>query len=166
MTATQTPDLSAAQLAEVATTRQLLEGLLAQERYEILQVVVGDFDRRESVLLDSPGTRAKRLLIPRFGQGNSNLAVPATITEICEQDEGRLGGLIVNTGTFPIRLYFTIPGKLGGVGAAAPAQAPHACTTLNAAGGSFDFRLGNVLYGGTVCAHGVGGASTLDWGTF
>ena len=157
-------DLLPGALGELVHIRALIEALLLGQRDDILQVVVGDFDRREAVLMDSPSTHAKRLIVPRFGLGGNGLAVPAgVVTEVCEQNEGRLGGLIVNTGTSPVRLYLAVPGDIGGTGNPLSNQAPNRPSTYLAANGSFDFRLGNVLYGGTVCAAGVGGASTLDW---
>lgn len=167
----QPPNPDAAGAAGVFSAHELISALLAQERAEVLQVAVGNFDRRQAVLYDWPpgaGGRTKRLIVPRFGLGATGLAVPsATVTEVCEQNEGRLGGLIVNTGTFPCRLYFTTPGDIGGPGnVLSPQATQRPCTWLGASGGSFDFRLGNVLYGGTICAAGVGGATTLDWAEF
>lgn len=160
-------DLTPTILGQLTAHRQMLAALLGAERYNILQITVGNFDRRESVLLDSPGQGARRLIVPRYGQGQNGLAIPsATVTEVCEQDEGRFGGLIVNTGANPVRLYLCPPGDIGGPGSALSGQATQRPATYLAPLGSFDFRLGNILYGGTVCAAGVGGASTLDWCTF
>lgn len=165
----QAPNPDVAQANGVFHIHDLIMALLAAERANVIQVSVGNFDRREVSLLDFPpgmGGHTKRLIVPRYGLGGVVL-VATTVTEILEQNEGRLGGQIVNSGGFPVRLYLTTPGDIGGAGNALSNQAPNRPSVwLAANGGAWDFRLGHMTYGGTVCAVGIGGASQVDAAEF
>lgn len=149
---------------DIARIRQVAEVGIIAERAKILQIVVGDFDRQESVLQESPAPGSKRLLIPRFGNGTdqaTGAAITTTPVEILEKNEGRVGGTIVNYGANAAFLFLCNLGNLTG------GQVHQRPTVwLGAGGGSWDFRLGNVLYGGTVCAASTTLTTTLTVAEF
>lgn len=165
----QAPSADASGLNALFHSHDLLLSMLAADRANVLQIAVGDFERRESALYDFPagmGGHTKRLIVPRIGTGGQ-FAVPTTVTELCHQNEGRLGGTVVNNGAFPCRLFLATSGDIGGVGAAPSGQSLNrASIWLNSGGGSWDFRFANVLYGGSVCAVGLGGATSVDVAEF
>lgn len=151
---------------ELGHIRGILEAQLLQERDDLLQIVFGPFRRRELVLADGPGPRSKRLIVPRDGQGGQ-VTINTTITLVLSENEGRLGGLIVNShASNNVRLLFCHAGDVGGVGNAPSNQAANRPSAVLVPGGSFDFRMGNALYGGPVVAYGVVGASLLDVAEF
>lgn len=159
-------DMTPTAVGHVAAIRSLLSAMLLEQRADLLQLAFGPFQRQELVLVDDPIPQAKRLLVPRPGQGGVIPIASSLITTVLEENEGRLGGLIVNSGTVPVRLVFCRPGEAGGAGNAPSSQAANRPCTYLTIGGSFDFRQGNALYGGPVQAYGVGGAGQLDVSEF
>jgi hypothetical protein len=151
---------------EVVNTRRLLESLLNTQRTSIQNVVVGNFPYREAVLLDSPSTHAKRILVPRFGLGGI-VNVTTTVTAVLAANEGALGRLIVNYGSAAAILYLALAGDVGGIGNAPSGQATaRPCFWLAGGGGAFDGRLASVLYAGEICAATTTGSTTLTVAEF
>jgi hypothetical protein len=147
--------------AELGSIRALLEAVLASERAEILQVSVGNFDRRQAVLVDSPTPRAKRLIVPRYGQGGDNIPLATAPVLVLAQNEGRMGGYAVNRGaTNGALLYLCSAGDL-----AQSANRPAIWLPANGVV-AWDFRLGNVLYGGPVCAAAAAATTNLTIAEF
>lgn len=153
---------------ELPGIRLLLEAILTSRRYDIVDLVVGRFAYQEMVLEDVPGPGARRILVDRQGQGQAALAVPSgTVTPVLPVNEARVGGEIVNWGATNVALYLCDAGDIGGVGnALSPQAANRPALVLNAGGGSWDYRLGNILYGGAVQAAGIAGATTLSVAEF
>lgn len=156
---TSAPDLTATIAGQLASIRELLTAQLVAARYDVLDIAVGRFDPQEIVIADAPGTGSKRLLVDRQGQGGAIMAVaalasPTPASPLLSPNEGRLGGSIVNRGATPVFLFLCPSGDT---------QQPQGRPVmwLAAGGGAWDFRLGNALYAGPVCAAGDGGASTL-----
>src|SRR6266702_8128472 len=163
-TGSQAPDLTATIAGQLASIRELLNALLVATRYDVLDIGVGRFEAQEIVLADSPGTGSKRLLIDRQGQGGAiipigALASPAPAAQVVSPNEARLGGSIVNRGAAPVFLFLCSAGDT---------QQPQGRPVLwlAAGGGAWDFRIGNALYAGPVCAAGDGGVTTLSIGEF
>lgn len=148
------PPDSASVSATVELARQtaILAATLSQERASIIELAAGDMQHRERMLEDFPAPGSKRLLVHRTGNGNDVAAVPTTGVLALQGNTARLGGTIVNSGANAVILY------LCGAGVATPG-AP--AIWLAANGGSWDFRLGNVLWCGNVTAVAQVGASTL-----
>lgn len=162
----QDPNLTVTAIQEFLQLRSLLAALLTSERYRLTDVVVGRMNAQELVVYDVPGPGAKRLLIDRQGEGGIVPVGNGVITPVCQSSEGRVGGLVTNSGTANVRLYLAQAGDLGGVGNALSGQAGNRPSTLLFPGGSFDFRLGNVLYGGEVNAVALAAGGQVDWATF
>jgi hypothetical protein len=96
----------------------------------------------------------KRVVIPRAPTGGEFAVPSAEYVRICRGNRKRLGGTIVNDGEFPIRLVLAAVGK-----AAGPALSR---IYLAKGGGSWDFRLGPLLWAGHVAAIAIGGVSSLS----
>lgn len=139
---------------ELNQQTRLLTALLSQQRAGPLEIAVGDFSQRELVMDSFPVAGSRRALVFRSGAGTDNVPVPAAPAGVLvlPENAGRLGGAIVNSGAAPVILYLT-------VNAAPTPGAP--AIWLAASGGSWDFRLGNVLWSGNVSAAGQGGVSAL-----
>lgn len=110
-----------------------------------LEVAVGGSPNEREVH-DSPVRGKTRLSISdRRVTGNDGLTLTAAAAALLVVPElpGRLGGSIVNSGANPVTLYLSAPGR---------AQTGVGALWLAANGGSWDFRLGNVLWCGPVSA--------------
>ena len=141
-----------ASAVELAKQTAILGELLRQDRADLLDIAIGDFQGREMVLEQFPTAGSRRIIVFRTGAGNPSLAVPTTGVLALPDNAGRLGGAIVNSGTNAVVLYLC--------GAGIPTQGVPAIY-LSANGGAWDFRLGNVLWAGNVTAVALVGASTL-----
>lgn len=148
-----TGDASLVAGMELGRVRALLEALLAEARAELLEVAVADVQARELVLDQFPVPGAKRAIAYRTGSGADVFAVPTTGVLVLQANESRLGGTIVNSGANAVLLYLT------NTGAATPGRP---AIWLAASGGSWDFRLGNILWSGSVSAVAQVSASTLS----
>lgn len=137
---------------ELGAQTQLLHALLAESRSDLLEIAVADVQQRELVLDQFPVPGSKRAIVFRTGNGTDNLAVPTTGVLVLPDNASRLGGTIVNSATNPVILYLCATGK-------ATPGVP--AIWLAANGGSWDFRLGNVIWGGSVSAVAQIGASTI-----
>jgi hypothetical protein len=136
----------------------LLAAILAELRSGALETSVSDARGREMILSKFPITGAKRALVYRTGAGNDAIAVNAATYAtavpalVMTANEARLGGRIVNTGAAAVTLYLTErPVPVVGVPA----------VWLAGSGGSWDLRLGNVVWCGNVSAVAATGTSTL-----
>jgi hypothetical protein len=135
----------------------LLASILSELRASTLEVGVGDQKFRQMVLDQFPVAGCKRIIAYRTGNGTDAQAV-ATATYaapinglVIPANEARLGGAIVNIGTVAVNLYLTDrPVPVVGVPA-----------LQLAAGGSWDFRLGSLVWCGNVSAVATSTTSTL-----
>lgn len=138
---------------ELGKHSQFLQAILAQLRTQVLQVAVGDTQQQELSLNNFPVAGAKRVIAQRNGAGYDFFSVPTTGALVLSVNEGRLGGQIVNSGANAVVLYLWANGAAG-AGKPAIWLAPN--------GGSWDFRLGNLTWCGSVSAVAQTGASTLS----
>ena len=146
---------------EVVNTRRLLEALLNAQRSGLVNIVTGNFPYREAMLLDSPSTHAKRLLVPRSGAGGT-VALSTSLAAVLAANEGALGRIVVNTGASAAVLYLALAGDLGGLGALPGAQAANRPQVwLAASGGTWNGKVGEVTYAGEVNATAATGTTTL-----
>jgi len=120
----------------------------------LYDVVMGDFDHPEPVLLVSPP--ARRLRITRHGGGGEAIAVGTTISQLLLPNEGRMGLSIVNYGTPNVFVYLASPNVLQGSG-------PFTCPVLwlKGGGGSWDGEFAEGLWGGSVCVKGDAAGGVL-----
>ena len=141
-----------ASAVELAKQTAILGELLRQDRADLLDIGVGDFQGREMILEQFPTTGSRRVIAFRTGNGNPSMTVPTAGVLALPDNAGRLGGQIVNSGGAAVVLYLC--------GAGIPTQGVPAIY-LAANGGSWDFRLGNLLWCGNVTAVAQGSPSTL-----
>lgn len=100
---------------------------------------------------DFPVPGGERWMIQRSAIGGE-VALPASpvVTQILNANNRRLGGAVVNRGAKPLILVLGPAG--GGFGAGQLWLAPE--------GGSWDFRLGTIIWCGDVSGAGEGGATS------
>jgi hypothetical protein len=120
----------------------------------LYDVVMGDFDHPEPVLLVSPP--ARRLRITRHGGGGEAITVTTAISSVLAYNEGRMGLTIVNYGANNVFLYLSNINNLQGPG---PFTVP--VIWLKSAGGSWGGAFSEGLWGGSVCAKCDAATSTL-----
>jgi hypothetical protein len=123
----------------------------------IFDVIAGDFKGPESVLLSNPPVR--RLRITKKCHGFESLAITnvGDPVQIAESNEGRLGGQVVNTGANPCYIYPAPANDLAGM-----PVGNRPGMWLSASGGSWDFTISDIVWGGSVCALSITGATTLS----
>lgn len=135
---------------ELGVIRLLLETVLNAERTSVEELSVSDGVRQQSRLDDWPVAGAKRVLVPRVGNGYDAFPAPTGGALLFGANAARLGMSVVNAGTPAVILYLAV-GKLPGVPA----------IWLGGSGGAWDGRLGNALWAGNVFAVGQSSTGTL-----
>lgn len=134
--------------------KQIMQGREAGHS-GLFDVIVGDFSVPAPELLTSPP--AKRLRITKQGSGGDAVPVlAASVSLVLQRNEGRMGGQIVNYGAFPCFLYL---GQLADLATGEIHNRP--AMWVSASGGTWDFQLSSLIWGGTVCAQAIGGDTTL-----
>jgi len=117
----------------------------------LYDVVMGDFDHPEPVLLVSPP--ARRLRITRHAHGGPAMTVTQAPMLILGSNEGRMGLTIVNYGTNNLFLYLgALDDVIGG--------AQMGVLWLKAGGGSWDGEFSEGLWGGNVVGAADNAAGT------
>jgi hypothetical protein len=127
----------------------ILEAL--DTRVEELCIVDGNVE--PGLQKDFPVKGAQRWIINRTPDGRNLPLVSGEKTLILPANVNRLGGTIVNSGERPITLYLAAIAALG---------AGTATIILEANGGSWDFRLGNLFWCGNVVGVANGGNSEVS----
>lgn len=103
-----------------------------------------------------------RTVVTRSAIPPSNITIPSTGAIIFVANPMRLGGVIVNTGANPLQLVLGIDlanvtgAPQGGVG-----QTGYGTLWLSSSGGSWDFRLSDLLWGGSVYGYATTGSTTI-----
>lgn len=124
----------------------------------LYDVVAGDFDHPEPVVLTSPP--ARRLRITRHGRGGDSLVIPSALSAtstICTANEGRMGLQIVNYGANNLFVYLAAYDDLmaAGGGETVPSL------WLKSGGGSWDGEFAECLWGGNVTVRADAGTTTI-----
>lgn len=149
----------AALVSEVATTNHLLQRLLTNERADVVHLCVTDHEPAQLLMDNFPVPGARRLIVRRSGAGGTIALTAATPTVILTPNDNRLGGQIVNMGAAVVTLFLS--GDLLTPGGGVPLPSGAAQIGLNAGGGSWDLRLSNLGWAGTVIAVAGGGGSSV-----
>jgi hypothetical protein len=136
----------------------LLREILNSTRMNATAITVTDDAVAPILTTDYPVAGAHRWLIPRTAVGGPFEVKEAETLRVCRSNANRIGGSIVNSGEKPARLFLAKPGRTNAAGL----MPGIATVLLEPAGGSWDFRLGNLLWGGTVSGRGIGGATILE----
>lgn len=108
----------------------------------------------------APGFR--RTVVVRTSTPPSNLSIPVTGAIIFVGNHARLGGAIVNTGANALLLVLGIDlQNLTGAPMGGAAQAGYGTLWLAPNGGSWNFKLTDIIWGGSVYGYALGGTTTI-----
>lgn len=145
-----------AQLAQLCQavweTNRLLTASLTQEDSKILELVATDHGLGAPTEIDSPAPGYVRLVVERKCVGGTQ-ALTTAREQVRRASKNRLGGNIVNSGEKAVRLWLCgMNDQIAGVGT----------ILLSAGGGSWDYRLGNILWDGSITGAAIEGTSTLE----
>lgn len=136
-------------------TLEVLRRMASTESASPVEIAVTDEASQPQLLQDFPVPGAKRWLIPRTATGGDLVLPEGLFTDVLPPSRSRIGGTIVNGGAKDVRLYLA-PAQLAQVTNAV------ASVDLSKNGGSWDFRLGNLLWGGSISAKPKEGESELS----
>lgn len=146
-------------LAGLGETNGLLRELLAQESADISELCVSDREPPEQLMANFPTRGVQRMIVRRPGSGGSYPCAAGTPVPVLQPNENRLGGNIVNSGANAVTLY--LAADLLEPGTSTPIQgAPQ--LRLNGGGSSWNLKLSDVLWCGSVIAIADTGGSTLS----
>lgn len=137
------------------TTNELLKNIADNSGPGVQTLAVTEREVGGGIEVDFPVEGGTRWLIPRLATGGSFTVPQNEYVRVLEANNRRLGGTIVNRGSSPVILILANPNT-------AASQAGLGELYLSALGGSWDFRLGSLLWCGSVCAYGDEGESTVS----
>jgi hypothetical protein len=135
------------------TIIELLQQAAVESGDGLQTLAITEDEVRGGIEEDFPVEGARRWMIPRLATGGS-FTVPLTLVKLLDSNNRRLGGTIVNKGANNISLILAPPLTAG-------SQLGLGEVWLRALGGSWDFRVGSLLWCGSVCARAEGGESTV-----
>lgn len=147
-------------LAAIGDTNALLRALLAQESADISELCVSDREPPEALMANFPTRGVQRMIVRRPGNGGTYPLAAGNPTPVLQANENRLGGSIINSGANAVTLYLAADLLQPGSNTPLPQGAPQ--LRLNGGGGSWDLKLSDVLWCGTVVAVADTGGSTLS----
>lgn len=143
--------------AELAETNRLLRGMLTQDRAGIEQLCVTDREPAQATMENFPTVGARRLIVRRQGAGGLFALAAGVPLAVLQPNENRLGGTIVNAGAGAVTLF--LAGDLLTPGGGSPLAQGAPQIQLVANGGTWDLRLGNLLWCGSVIAQAAANSS-------
>lgn len=117
------------------------------------QLCVTDVSSDPGLQKDFPVRGAQRWVIHRLAVGGVRELVAATPTDVVAPNVNRLGGTIVNQGATTVVLTLA--------SAAADVAQEGLAEIVLTPNGSWDFRLGNILWCGTISAESLAGAGKI-----
>lgn len=141
----------------LAETHRLLRELVREDRARIEQLCVTDREPAQAAMENFPTAGVRRLIVRRAGAGGLYNIAAGTPTPVLAPNEARLGGQVTVSGAGAVVLYLAgdllTPGGANPLGAGAPQL------WLAGNGGSWDLRLGGLLWCGSVIAVAAAGSS-------
>jgi hypothetical protein len=144
----------------LAVVRRLGEQLIS-DRSSVTQLCVTDREPAQFQMRNFPVPGAQRLIVRRPGQGGSYTLAANTPTLIAAANENRLGLTIVNGSAHAITLFGAADLLEPGSSSPLAGGAPQA---ILPAGATWDGRLGNLFWCGSVLAiDTAGGAVVSVW---
>lgn len=138
-------------LGNQETTNQLLLDIANASGPGVQTLAITEHELGGGIEVDFPVEGGTRWIIPRLATGGS-FVVPVELVTLLHANNRRLGGTIVNRGAKNIMLF------LAGKNTASASQGIGQIW-LKAEGGSWDFRLGSLLWCGGVSAIAEGAES-------
>lgn len=133
------------------TTNQLLLDIANASGPGVQTLAITEHELGGGIEVDFPVEGGTRWIIPRLATGGS-FAIPTELVTLLSANNRRLGGTVVNKGEHDITLFLAgarAAGATSGIGE----------IFLKNSGGSWDFRLGSLLWCGGVSAISPEGAS-------
>lgn len=140
-------------LSQQDTVIGLLERLATQEGPGLQTLAVTETEVGGGIEADFPVPGSRRWIIPRVATGG-RFKIPNSLVTLLEANNRRLGGTVVNVGEIDVELILANP-------TTATAQAGLGSIFLRAGGGSWDFRLGSLMWCGSVCAKALAEAGSV-----
>jgi hypothetical protein len=134
----------------------LLEQIAQQGGAGLQTIAITDQELGGGYEVDFPVEGGKRWLVSRLATGGDFVVPSAELVHLLAANNRRLGGTIVNRGAKPVKLILS---TRRAAGAQATGLGP---IWLQSGGGSWDFRLGSILWCGSVCAIAEGAESTVS----
>lgn len=128
------------------TTNQLLLDIANASGPGVQTLAITEHELGGGIEVDFPVEGGTRWIIPRLATGGT-FGVPTAPVLLLPANNRRLGGTIVNKGAHNINLFLAGPNTVAASGGAGIAP-----VWLKSEGGSWDFRLGSLLWCGSVCA--------------
>jgi hypothetical protein len=129
----------------------LLQRIADQTGAGIQSAAVTDDETPPDLIVDFPIKGSERILIQRSATGGAVGLVVASYANVLPSNNRRIGGTIVNRGEADARLLLTTAQLAGAPGT----QGAFGSITLKAGGGSWDMRLGPLLWAGNICAAAI-----------
>jgi hypothetical protein len=143
----------------IATTNALLREYTQEFNAQILELCVTDREPAQLLMRNFPVPCANRLIVRRQGQGGATTLSAGVQTPVLLANENRLGGVISNSGAASAIIFLTQDLLNATTGTPLTVGTPQ--IFLAAAGGTWDFRLGNLLWCGTITALSATGTTLL-----
>lgn len=137
--------------AELALLREIRNGV----RGSAINIAITEEAINPLLTQDFPVPGAQRWLIPRQPTGGSIALAEGVPTDVLFANRSRIGGSLVNEGEQNVRLF------LVNALVAAAGKSGHGTLWLAKNGGSWDFRLGTLVWGGSISAQPVAGKSSI-----
>lgn len=125
------------------TQRHLLEQIANGSGPGVQTLAIAEQEVPAGIEVDFPVEGSSRWILPRLATGGSFEIPTAEIVKILRHNNRRLGGTIVNRGENDLTLFLAGPNmakSVQGIGQ----------IFLKSGGGSWDFRLGSLLWCGSV----------------
>ncbi len=144
-----TPDPAVA--AELALLQQIRDGV----RGGAQNIAITEEAVPPMLTQGFPVPGAERWLISREPTGGVVALPEGQINQVLAANRARIGGSLVNEGKVDVRLF------LVDVNTARSGSAGRGTLWLGRNGGTWDFRLGTLLWGGSICALPIEGASSI-----
>jgi hypothetical protein len=144
-----------AQRADSALERlnEVMDLILEALDTRVEELCITDQANEPGLQKDFPTPGSQRWIINRLATGG-NFAIGEADSDVLQANSNRIGGTIVNKGSKPVLLTLA-------PAAAAKSQDGLAEIWLAQEGGSWDFRLGNMLWCGSISAKAEGGETAL-----
>lgn len=140
-------------LGNQETTNQLLLDIANASGPGVQTLAITEREVGGGIEVDFPVEGGTRWIIPRLATGGK-FVVPTELVSLLHANNRRLGGTIVNAGEHDVWL-FCASSKT------AATQQGIGPIFLKGGGGSWDFRLGSLLWCGSLCAVAEGGESVV-----
>jgi hypothetical protein len=148
-------DMAQDHLSGQEAVLEQLQLLVEGQDTNVLQLAITDINADPGLQKDFPTPGSQRWLIHRIATGGNVELKSEAIEDVADFNPNRLGGTIVNWGETVVVLFLALAST-------AKSQGGIAQVVLEPKGGSWDFRLGNLFWCGSVSAKSLAGAGKVS----